>query len=125
MKNLISKRLFAALAMLTLSLSVFAYTADVAGRYTGAANIEGAGTLGIKAEILINDDKYSGTIDTDMGGATITSGSYADKKLTLTIDAGGDSATMTGTVADDGKISGSIIGAFTGTFQLTPNAAAR
>lgn len=125
MKKIFSKRLFAALAMCVLSLSVFAATADIAGKYTGSANLEGAGTLNIKAEIVVKDDKYSGTIDSDMGSATITGGSYADKKLSLTLDAGGDTATMSGAVAADGKISGDISGAFKGTFQLTPDAATR
>ena len=125
MKNIISKRLFTALAMCVLSLSVFAYTADVAGKYTGSANLEGAGTLNIKAEIIVKDDKFSGSISSDAGGATITGGSYADKKLSLTLDANGDAATMSGTVADDGKITGDVSGAFTGTFQLTRDAAAR
>lgn len=118
MKNKISKRLFAALAMLVLSLSVFAYTADIAGKYTGSADLEGTGTLAIKAEIIVKDNKYSGSVDSDMGNATITGGSFAENKLTLQIDAGGDAAIMTGTVGADGKISGDVSGAFKGTFEL-------
>lgn len=112
-------------AMLLLSLSVFAYTADVAGKYTGTAELEGAGTVNIKAEIIVKEDKFSGSVDSDMGRATITGGSFAENKLTLQIDAGGDAATMSGTVGEDGKITGDVSGAFKGTFQLTRDAATR
>lgn len=126
MKKIFSKRLSVALATIVFSLSVLAHpTADIAGKYSGSANLDGAGTLNINVEIIVKDDKFSGAVNSDMGSATITGGSYADKKLTLEIDAGGDAATMTGTVADDGKISGNVSGAFTGTFQLTRDASTR
>lgn len=118
LKNSILKKFFAIALIALFSLSVFALNADIAGKYTGSATLDGAGTLNIKAEIVEQDGKYSGSIDSDMGSAAITGGSFAENKLTLTLDAGGDSATMTGTVAEDGKIAGDISGAFKGSFEL-------
>ena len=126
MKNIISKRLFAALAVCVLSLSVFAYSmADVSGKYKGTATIEGAGVLDVTAEIKVEDGKYSGSLDSPHGGATIVSGKMEEDKLTLDMDFGGNPITMSGTVDKDGKISGTVSGAATGTFELMRDKATR
>jgi hypothetical protein len=125
MKNLNRKYFLALAVMCVLSLSVFAYTADIAGKYTGSADIEGAGTLAITAEIVVKEDKISGSINSDAGTVAITGGSYADNKVSLTLDVSGDAATMSGTVGDDGKITGDVSGAFKGTFQMTRDKATR
>lgn len=125
MKNTISKRLFAALAACVLSLSVFAFTADIAGKYKGTANIEGAGTLDITADIKIEDGKYSGILNSPLGDASIVSGKVEEDKVTLDMDANGSPVTMSGTIAKDGKISGSVSGAVSGTFELMRDTATR
>lgn len=125
MKNIISKRFFALIAVMAFSLSVFAYAADVTGKYKGMATLEGAGAVDITAEIKVEDGKYSGTLDSALGNAAIVSGKLEDKKLTLDLDANGSAVTMTGTVTEDGKIKGDVTGAVNGTFELTRDAATR
>lgn len=118
MKNIISKRLFAALALFILSVSVFAYAAaDVSGKYKGTVSVEGPGTLDVTAEIKVEEGKYSGVIDSPQGSATIVSGKMESDKLTLETDFGGNAITFSGTVDKEGKISGTVTGAVTGTFE--------
>ena len=118
MKNIISKRLFAALAVCVLSLSAFAYSAaDVSGKYKGTVSVEGPGTLDVTAEIKVEDGKYSGMIDSPQGSAAIVSGKMEADKLTLETDFGGNAITFSGTVDKEGKISGTVSGAVSGTFE--------
>lgn len=120
-----SKRLLAALAVMVFSLSVFALTADLSGKYKGTANIEGAGALDITAEIKVEDGKYSGVLDSPLGNASIVGGKLEEDKVTLEMDANGSAVTMSGTVDKDGKISGNVSGAVSGTFELMREKAAR
>lgn len=120
MKNLIAKHLLVAIALLVLSMSVFAYFAGVAGKYKGSVSLEGLGTLPVTAELKGTDDKLTGLISSSQGDAEIVTGSVKDGKFTMAINVGDMGATVNGTVDDKGKFAGSISGdQINGTIELT------
>jgi hypothetical protein len=78
---------------------------SLSGKYEGVAKSEQLGDIPLTVEIKNDNGKLSGKIDTPQGPAAITSGTYADGKVTLKFDAGGNEGTVTATLAGD-KITG-------------------
>ncbi|HLG13338.1 MAG TPA: hypothetical protein VJH03_02290 [Blastocatellia bacterium] len=117
------------IALLVVTLLVFASAASAAtladeksgsisGKYEGVAKNASIGELPLTVEIKNDNGKISGKIDSPQGPAPITSGTYADGKLTLKFDAGGTEGTVTAKFAD-GKITGEWeLGGQTGTLEL-------
>jgi len=109
------------LAGLSLSflLNLQAQTTGISGKYEGTADLQGAGTLKISAEISEIGNKITGVIHTPLGDAEIIEGSYSASILALTVDAGGDDLLLNGNVSADRKISGQVSGEIAkGTFEL-------
>jgi hypothetical protein len=77
----------------------------LSGKYEGVAKSDQMGDIPLTVEIKNDNGKLSGKIDTPQGPAAITSGTYADGKLSMKFDAGGNEGTVTGTLTGD-KISG-------------------
>jgi hypothetical protein len=75
------------------------------GKYEGVAKSDQMGDIPLTVEIKNDNGKLSGKIDTPQGPAAITSGTYADGKITMKFDAGGNEGTVTAAVLGD-KISG-------------------
>jgi hypothetical protein len=80
-------------------------TDNLSGKYEGVAKSDQLGDIPLTVEIKNDNGKLSGKIDTPQGPAAITSGSYADGKITMKFDAGGNEGTVTATMAGD-KITG-------------------
>jgi hypothetical protein len=78
---------------------------DFSGKYEGVAKSDQLGDIPLTVEIKNDNGKLSGKIDTPQGPAAITSGSYADGKITMKFDAGGNEGTVTATMAGD-KVTG-------------------
>jgi hypothetical protein len=78
---------------------------NLSGKYEGVAKSDQIGDIPLTVELKNDNGKLSGKIDTPQGPAAITSGTYADGKLTMKFDAGGTEGTVTATVNGD-KISG-------------------
>jgi len=77
----------------------------LSGKYEGVAKSDQMGDIPITVELKNDNGKVSGKIETPQGPAPITSGTFADGKLTMKFDAGGNEGTVTATVSGD-KISG-------------------
>jgi hypothetical protein len=96
----------------------------LSGKYTGLAKGAGIGEVPLSAEIKNDNGKLSGKLDIPQGTATITSGTYADGKLSMKVDAAGNELTINGTFKDD-KITGDwALEGQTGTFELKKTDAA-
>jgi len=80
-------------------------TDNLSGKYEGVAKSDQLGDIPLTVEIKNDNGKLSGKIETPQGPAAITSGSYADGKITMKFDAGGNEGTVTATMAGD-KITG-------------------
>jgi hypothetical protein len=77
----------------------------LSGKYEGVAKSDQLGDIPLTVEIKDENGKLSGKIETPQGPAAITSGTYADGKVTMKFDVGGNEGTITVTVSED-KISG-------------------
>ena len=96
----------------------------LSGKYTGTAKGASIGELPLSAEIKNDNGKISGKLEIPTGTATITSGTFADNKLSMKVDAGGNELTINGTLKDD-KITGDwALEGQTGTFELKKAVAA-
>ena len=96
----------------------------LSGKYQGIAKGASIGELPLSAEIKNDNGKISGKLEIPTGTANITSGTFADGKLSMKVDAGGNELTINGTVKDD-KITGDwAMEGQTGTFELKKMAAA-
>jgi len=78
---------------------------NLSGKYEGVAKSDQLGDIPLTVEIKNDNGKLSGKIDTPQGPAAITSGTYADGKVSMKFDAGGNEGTVTATITGD-KISG-------------------
>jgi hypothetical protein len=94
--------------MFTLSIVLMAALASVAaaqdtisGKYEGVAKSDQIGDIPLTAEIKNENGKITGKIDSPQGQLTITSGTFADGKLTMKFDAGGNEGTVTATIQGD------------------------
>jgi hypothetical protein len=90
----------------------------VAGSYEGIAKSEALGDIPIKVDLKNNGGKLSGSIDTPQGAAPITEGTYADGKVSLKFDAGGNEGTVTAQVKDDKIVGNWSLAGQTGTLEL-------
>lgn len=77
----------------------------LSGKYEGVAKSEQLGDIPLTVEIKNDNGKLTGKIDTPQGPAAITSGTFADGKVAMKFDAGGNEGTVTATVDGD-KITG-------------------
>jgi hypothetical protein len=90
----------------------------VSGKYEGVAKSEAMGDIPLTVEIKNDNGKLSGKIDSPQGPAPITSGTFADGKITMKFDAGGSEGTVTAMLTGD-KISGKWeLGGQGGTLEL-------
>ena len=91
----------------------------ISGSYKGIAKSQELGDIPITVDIKNTNGKLSGKIGIPQGDAAITGGTYADGKVTLKFDAGGNEGTVTAQLKG-GKIVGdwSVAGQ-TGTLELT------
>jgi hypothetical protein len=92
--------------------------ADISGKYEGVAKSEAFGEIPLTVNLKSNGSKLSGTIETPQGPANITDGSYADGKLTLKFDAGGNEGTVTATINGDKIVGKWELGGAGGTLDL-------
>jgi hypothetical protein len=124
------RRIFALLSIaLLISSAAFAASfnnlaaddkaaADISGKYEGIAKSEAFGEIPLTVNLKSAGGKLTGTIETPQGPATITDGSYADGKVTLKFNAGGNEGTVTATLNGD-KIAGKWeLGGAGGTLEL-------
>jgi len=93
------------LASLALAASAQTKPANVTGKYEGVAKSDQLGDIPITVEIKDEGGKLSGKIETPQGPAAITGGSYADGKVVMKFDAGGNEGTVTAMIDGD-KITG-------------------
>ncbi|MGH9822063.1 MAG: hypothetical protein ACREDR_02220, partial [Blastocatellia bacterium] len=77
----------------------------VSGSYKGTAKSDAFGELPITVQIKNEGGKLTGVINTPQGDAQIVEGKYADGKVTIKFDAGGNEGTVTAQMKD-GKIVG-------------------
>src|ERR1044072_2039688 len=77
----------------------------VSGKYEGMAKSDQIGDIPITVEIKNDNGKLSGKIETPQGPSQITSGTFADGKVILKFDVGGNEGTVDATLSGD-KISG-------------------
>ena len=96
----------------------------LSGKYQGTAKGASIGELPLSADIKNDNGKISGKLEIPTGTATITSGTFADGKLSMKVDAGGNELTINGMLKDD-KITGDwALEGQTGTFELKKMGAA-
>ena len=124
------RRSFALLSIaLLISSAAFAATfnnpaaddkaaADISGKYEGVAKSEALGEIPLTVTLKSNGGKLSGTIETPQGPANITDGTYADGKVMLKFDAGGNEGTVTATVNGDKIVGKWELGGAGGTLDL-------
>ena len=90
----------------------------LSGKYSGVAKNDQLGEIPLTVQLKNDNGKLSGTMEIPNGVANITSGTYADGKVTMKFDAGGQEGTINGTVDGD-KITGKWeLAGQTGTFEL-------
>ncbi|MGA9772877.1 MAG: hypothetical protein WBV94_27855 [Blastocatellia bacterium] len=77
----------------------------VSGKYEGVAKSDQIGDIPLTVEIKNDNGKLSGKIDTPQGPSQITSGTFADGKIMMKFDAGGNEGTVEAMLSGD-KISG-------------------
>jgi hypothetical protein len=88
--------MFALSMALMMGLASVASAQDtVSGKYEGVAKSDQMGDIPLTAEIKNENGKISGKIDSPQGQLMITSGTFADGKLTMKFDAGGNEGTVT------------------------------
>ena len=92
--------------------------ADISGKYEGVAKSEAFGEIPLTVNLKNTGGKLSGTIETPQGPANITDGSYADGKVTLKFDAGGNEGVVTATLNGDRIVGKWELGGAGGTLDL-------
>ena len=73
----------------------------VSGKYEGVAKSDQIGDIPLTVEIKNDNGKLSGKIDTPQGPAQITGGTFADGKISMKFDAGGNEGTVEGMLNGD------------------------
>lgn len=90
----------------------------LSGKYEGVAKNDQLGDIPLTVELKNDNGKLSGKMDIPNGTAPITGGTFADGKITMKFDAGGQEGTINGNF-DGEKITGKWeLGGQTGTFEL-------
>jgi hypothetical protein len=92
--------------------------ADISGKYEGVAKSEAFGEIPLTVNLKNTGGKLTGTIETPQGPANITDGSYADGKVTLKFDAGGNEGIVTATLNGDKIVGKWELGGANGTLEL-------
>src|ERR1044071_2559835 len=92
--------------------------ADISGKYEGVAKSEAFGEIPLTVNLKNTGGKLTGTIETPQGPANITDGAYADGKVTLKFDAGGNEGTVTATLSGDKIVGKWELGGAGGTLEL-------
>jgi hypothetical protein len=92
--------------------------ADISGKYEGVAKSEAFGEIPLTVNLKNTGGKLSGTIETPQGPATITDGSYADGKVTIKFDAGGNEGVVTAMLNGDRIVGKWELGGAGGTLDL-------
>jgi len=91
----------------------------VSGSYKGIAKSEALGDIPITVDIKNTNGKLSGKIGIPQGDATITDGTYADGKVTLKFDAGGNEGTVTAQLKGTKIVGDWSVAGQTGTLELS------
>src|SRR5689334_3922844 len=91
---------------------------DISGKYEGVAKSEAFGEIPLTVNLKNTGGKLSGTIETPQGPANITDGSYADGKVTIKFDAGGNEGIVTATLNGDRIVGKWELGGAGGTLDL-------
>lgn len=91
----------------------------VSGKYEGVAKSETLGEIPVTLEIKNENGKVTGKVESPQGPAPITSGTFADGKLLLKLDAGGNELLVTATLKDDKLIGQWELMGQKGTLELT------
>ena len=91
---------------------------SVSGKYEGVFKGDGIGNLPATMTLKHEGGNISGSVDTPNGPAPITTGTYAEEKLMMTLDVVGSEWTITARLDGD-RISGEweLVGQ-TGTLEL-------
>jgi hypothetical protein len=90
----------------------------VSGKYEGIAKSAAIGDIPITVTLKNDGGKLSGSVDTPQGPAPITSGTFANGKLMMKLDAGGNEITINARLEGD-KITGEWeLAGQTGTLEL-------
>lgn len=118
----ISSLLVITLLMLASAVSAATITPQssdkVSGKYVGLAKSPAIGDIPITVTLKNDNGKISGSVDTPNGPAPITAGTFADGKLTMKIDAGGNEITINAKLDGD-KLTGDWeLAGQTGTLDL-------
>jgi hypothetical protein len=104
--------------------SVLAANDPVSGKYEGIAKSEAIGELPITLEIKNENGKLTGKVESPQGPAPITSGTFADGKITLKLDAGGNELLVTAMLKDNKIVGEWELMGQKGTLELTRAAVA-
>jgi hypothetical protein len=91
---------------------------SLAGTYTGTAT-SANGEVAVTCELKIAGGKLTGTLDSGEGPIAITAGTLIDDRLVLTLDMGGMTGTITGTVTKGGLAGQWTLGGMSGACTLT------
>jgi hypothetical protein len=118
----ISSLLVITLLMLASAVSAATITPQasdkVSGKYVGLAKSPSIGDIPITVNLTNTNGKITGSVDTPNGPAAITSGTFADGKLMMKLDAGGNEITINAKIDGD-KITGDWeLAGQTGTLEL-------
>ncbi len=111
-------------ALMIASTSALAATMNplgndpVTGKYEGVAKSPAIGDIPITVNLKNEGGKLSGSIDTPNGPAAITSGSFADGKLTMKLDAGGAEININAKLEGDKIVGEWELAGQTGTLEL-------
>jgi hypothetical protein len=98
--------ILAAGLLLALSgVAALAQSDPLTGKYEGIAKSAAIGDIPVTVNIKNENGKLSGSIDTPQGALPITAGTFADGKVSLKFDAGGNEGTVTAQIKE-GKIVG-------------------
>jgi hypothetical protein len=91
---------------------------SVTGKYEGVAKSDAFGDIPISADIKHESGKLTGKIDSAQGPAPITAGTFAEGKVTLKLDAGGNELVINGELKGDKIVGTWEMAGQKGTFEL-------
>lgn len=114
-------RRFASLFVIALMVAVgaaFAGSDPISGKYEGVAKSASIGDIPITVQIKNENGKLSGSIETPQGPAPITAGTFADGKIMMKFDAGGNEGTVNAMFNDDKIVGDWELAGQTGTLEL-------
>jgi len=99
--------------------SALAANDPVSGKYEGTAKSESIGEIPVTLEIKNENGKLTGKVETPQGPAPITNGTFADGKITLKLDAGGNELIVTAMLKDNKIVGEWELSGQKGTLELT------